>query len=697
MTEQPLKYSIGIVALGGVGSATYRELCHIDKLKKIYLFTTDLDKGKARRREFVSRKRSRIKPVVGHYNQLAQELDNLDVIIMTAAKPGYLDKGPLATREDALQDNLPILIRTAQMIQGFKGHVIVTTNPVDIATYIMCSHSGIQPEYFTGLSHVDLARWRTFLWEVYEPKGLRADLLDEFRIVTVGPHSEKVVPIIVAFGGEKRFKGLPRQEFNSLGDISYDTLRKDVRDFWIEQYMLTGKGTEWSTAQSIAEVVEAIYYQDEMDEFDYVCNSVFINPKLVGVEGALNGQFFGWPHIFKGLKAVPLDFRVEDDFDRAEVVDGWHDLESNIMNLQRTDVFQKFVSPSVSIIEPAGYKEEEEETLPRIKYEPFDLETRVVAGCYQEVFTWDNLNNPNQREPKRFDEIKDKNGIHTFCVEDIDGKVFYLIGHDNGFLITDPLTQEVFSIKEDNERSVRSLALKQINNDLYLFAARGDRAFMVDMKKPKKVFREFEGFSGDISKILVENVRDIPYVFVAARGIFQFDINNPGEPIVYQTRDDSDYIIDLDVRGNRLYGCTEDRMFCWNTGVPSSVPWQSEDVPGNGISCFDIANNLWGNDYAFVGIVGPQVYRVNLTTGEVEEKDVYQKKEGNKKGTGQVEVARIGGKDCLLASDNNRYAPTRQAGITIWDVLRPDMPLAFLTTNLDHSIRGFKVVKKDGY
>src|SRR4030042_4509354 len=144
--------------------------------------------------------------------------------------------------------------------------------------------------------------------------------------------------------------------------------------------------------------------------------------------------------MYKDLMAIPrFDFRIEDEFDLAQVAEGYHDLESNILKLEQSGYIPKRVDRSIDIHRIAGIKEEPKVKVPRIVYRPVDLEARVVAACHLGVYEWDNLNNPNQRRDTNFEDIEKRvttKTIHAFDAVEIDGQPYYLLGHDNGVTIT---------------------------------------------------------------------------------------------------------------------------------------------------------------------------------------------------------------------------------------------------------------------
>src|SRR4030042_2051192 len=105
---KPLEYSVGVVGLGNLGSATLGELWRIDRVTKTYLITTNVEKGLGLKMDNTDERAFEVDKPIVHYNDLPEVLDEIDILIITVAKSGYLDKRPLQTREEQLQDNLPI-------------------------------------------------------------------------------------------------------------------------------------------------------------------------------------------------------------------------------------------------------------------------------------------------------------------------------------------------------------------------------------------------------------------------------------------------------------------------------------------------------------------------------------------------------------------------------------------------------------
>jgi L-lactate dehydrogenase len=147
--------SIGIIGMGWVGSSVASSLLHSGIVNELLLhdvkpvwqkgrlwislmalpFTRPLSFAVVRSRNYTTQMQSSLPPA-------------------RVARPGQ-------TRLDLLRDNADILRDLASRLRGFKGLVVVVTNPVDVMTYVFTMTSGLKAERVFGTgTMLDTARLR---------------------------------------------------------------------------------------------------------------------------------------------------------------------------------------------------------------------------------------------------------------------------------------------------------------------------------------------------------------------------------------------------------------------------------------------------------------------------------------------------------------------------------------------------------
>lgn len=107
-----------------------------------------------------------------------EEMYGTDAIVIAAGKGGT----PGQTRLDLLQDNALILRELAKLLHGYKGLVVIVTNPVDVLTYVFTRASGLQPERVIGTgTMLDTARLRQILGRELnlDPRSIHAQVVGE--------------------------------------------------------------------------------------------------------------------------------------------------------------------------------------------------------------------------------------------------------------------------------------------------------------------------------------------------------------------------------------------------------------------------------------------------------------------------------------------------------------------------------------
>ena len=106
------------------------------------------------------------------------EMLDTDAIVIAAGRGGK----PNESRLDLLRDNAAALRTLAEQLKGYRGIVVVVTNPVDVLTYVMAASSGVPCERVIGTgTMLDTARLRQVLGQTLrvDPHSVHAQVVGE--------------------------------------------------------------------------------------------------------------------------------------------------------------------------------------------------------------------------------------------------------------------------------------------------------------------------------------------------------------------------------------------------------------------------------------------------------------------------------------------------------------------------------------
>lgn len=106
------------------------------------------------------------------------EMLDTDALVVAAGRGGK----PGESRLDLLRDNAKILSDLGTRLRGYRGLVVVVTNPVDVLTYVVAESSGLPPERVVGTgTMLDTARLRQALGRELrvDPHSVHAQVVGE--------------------------------------------------------------------------------------------------------------------------------------------------------------------------------------------------------------------------------------------------------------------------------------------------------------------------------------------------------------------------------------------------------------------------------------------------------------------------------------------------------------------------------------
>jgi L-lactate dehydrogenase len=168
--------SVGVVGTGWVGASVAISTIHAGFASELLL--TDL------RRELAEGEAMDLAHGAAFYTTatvravaLGDILDT-DAIVIAAGRGGK----PNQSRLDLLRDNAAILRGIAERLRGYRGLVVVVTNPVDVLTYVVAQSSGLPAERVMGTgTMLDTARLRQVLGRELrvDPHSVHAQVVGE--------------------------------------------------------------------------------------------------------------------------------------------------------------------------------------------------------------------------------------------------------------------------------------------------------------------------------------------------------------------------------------------------------------------------------------------------------------------------------------------------------------------------------------
>src|SRR3954470_21196966 len=106
------------------------------------------------------------------------EMLDTDALVIAAGRGGK----PGESRLDLLRENAATLRALAERLSGYRGLVVVVTNPVDVLTYVVASSSGLPCERVIGTgTMLDTARLRPWRGHTLraDPHSVHAQVVGE--------------------------------------------------------------------------------------------------------------------------------------------------------------------------------------------------------------------------------------------------------------------------------------------------------------------------------------------------------------------------------------------------------------------------------------------------------------------------------------------------------------------------------------
>ncbi len=172
----PRHTSIGIIGTGWVGSSVAISILQAGIANELILYdiVDEIAEGEA----MDLAHGSSFYPSAAVRKGSIKQMMSADAVVIAAGKGGTSGQ----SRLELINDNLSIVRDLAHQMRGFKGIVIMVTNPVDVLTFIFTKVSGLSPQQVisTG-TMLDTARLRQILGRELslDPRSIHAQVIGE--------------------------------------------------------------------------------------------------------------------------------------------------------------------------------------------------------------------------------------------------------------------------------------------------------------------------------------------------------------------------------------------------------------------------------------------------------------------------------------------------------------------------------------
>ena len=171
-----MKPRIGIIGTGWVGASVAISTLHAGIAGELLLAD--------RRREIAEGEAMDLAhgasfyPAAGVRAVPVEEMCETDAVVIAAGRGSRPDE----TRLDLLRDNAAVARGIGELLRGYRGFVVVVTNPVDVLTQVLAESAGLPAERVVGTgTMLDTARLRHRVGAELrlDPRSVHAQVIDE--------------------------------------------------------------------------------------------------------------------------------------------------------------------------------------------------------------------------------------------------------------------------------------------------------------------------------------------------------------------------------------------------------------------------------------------------------------------------------------------------------------------------------------
>lgn len=171
-----MQLSIGILGTGFVGASVAISVLHAGFASELLL--ADVKQELAEGEAMDLSHGAAFYPTAAVRSVSPDDLLQTNALVVAAGRGGK----PGESRLDLLRDNAGIVSELGTKLRGYRGLVVVVTNPVDVLTYVVARSSGLPPERVIGTGTLlDTARLRQVVGQALQldPHSVHAQVVGE--------------------------------------------------------------------------------------------------------------------------------------------------------------------------------------------------------------------------------------------------------------------------------------------------------------------------------------------------------------------------------------------------------------------------------------------------------------------------------------------------------------------------------------
>ena len=168
--------SIGIIGTGWVGASVAISILHAGITSELLLADKRAELAEGEAMDLAHG--ASFYPGAKVRAAAVDEMLETDALVVAAGRGGKPGESRLAL----LRDNAATARELGERLRGYRGLVVVVTNPVDVLTYVLQRSSGLPPERVIGTgTMLDTARLRHAIGEELsiEPRSIHAQVVGE--------------------------------------------------------------------------------------------------------------------------------------------------------------------------------------------------------------------------------------------------------------------------------------------------------------------------------------------------------------------------------------------------------------------------------------------------------------------------------------------------------------------------------------
>jgi L-lactate dehydrogenase len=168
--------SVGIIGVGWVGASVAISTLHAGVANELLLSDVRADVAEGEAMDLAHG--ASFYPAAQVRAATVEEMIDTDAVVIAAGRGGKPGESRLAL----LRDNAKTARELGRKLRGYRGLVVVVTNPVDVLTYVVAEASGLPTERVIGTgTMLDTARLRQTLGDELglDPRSVHAQVVGE--------------------------------------------------------------------------------------------------------------------------------------------------------------------------------------------------------------------------------------------------------------------------------------------------------------------------------------------------------------------------------------------------------------------------------------------------------------------------------------------------------------------------------------